>query len=271
MAIFLSTALEMHALAGGVKFDDSFIAHIHSKVHETIINSEKVPGLGTDEFQSIKPDVAKKWNALATQGVIEVTDTDAKVRPAFVALQAIVEDVFSKELGKSVKSLTGVIHTPMPATPLCTQGEISPELVSSEVAADPLRAFTVKARVTILRDYLHLGGTLYVAYPREGAKKRTEGQLNIYKTELAKYETRLFDRPLDMPEMDAETVGAFYIVENQEGKKYAFAIKMTQATSPQDMGSFGLWFGQKDSSPIAKRIESVMQAISKHSKEPIAF
>ena len=64
-------------------------------------------------------------------------------------------------------------------------------------------------------------------------------------------------------------VGAFYLFKNTEGKLFAFAIKMTQANSPQDLGSFGLWFGEVAKSPVSDRISNVLGNILKHSPQPI--
>ncbi|MCV6900806.1 hypothetical protein OE165_27625, partial [Escherichia coli] len=60
------------------------------------------------------------------------------------------------------------------------------------------------------------------------------------------------------------------LFKSAEGKTFAFAIKMTQANSPQDLGSFGLWFGEVNKSPIQNRISSVLDLL-KHSSQPIAL
>ncbi len=249
---------------------DLFIQHIHNKVKQTIENSSNVPGLKSEEFSSLRLGIAECWEELVEKGVLEVTATDKDVRPYFVALQGIIEHVLAHELNKSVKSLTGVIHTPMPATPLCTEGNVSKELVDSSIEEDPLRLFTVKARTTIIRDYLFQGGDLYIVYPKEGINKRNESQQQIYKKELENYPTHLFDYPLDCTSIDTDLIGAFYLFKSAEGKTFAFAIKMTQANSPQDLGSFGLWFGEVNKSPIQNRISSVLDLL-KHSSQPIAL
>jgi hypothetical protein len=250
---------------------DPFIQNFHSIVMETIKFSENVPGLKSEEFNSIKIGIGKCWNELVERGALEITATDKEVRPYFVALQGIVEHVLAYELGKSVQSLTGVIHTPMPATPLCTEGSVSKELVDPSIEEDRLRSFTVEARTTILRNYL-LSGDLYVVYPKEGINKRTETQQQIYKKELDHYSTHLFDRPLDCESIPNDLIGAFYQFKNAEGKLFAFAIKMTQANSPQDLGSFGLWFGEVGKSPpVNDRIVNVLSYILKYSPQRIAL
>ena len=227
------------------------------KISETLISSEDLPGLKSEEFSTIKPELVKIWGTLIENGVLEVRGKDRDVRPYFVALQGVIEHVLSSELQHEIKGLRGFIHTPMPATPLCTHGEISKELVDPSIESDPLRLFTVKARTTIIRDYLYKGGDLYIVYPKDGLKKRTKQQLTIYQEELANYPKNLFDLPLNSENIPTELIGATYIFEDQSGKSFAFSIKMTQAKDPEEIGNFGLWFGPTDHISIQNRIKSI--------------
>lgn len=99
--------------------------------------------------------------------------------------------------------------------------------------------------------------------------KRTAIQQQTYKKELENYPTHLFDRALDCESISNDLVGAFYLFKNVEGKLFAFAIKMTQANSPQDLGNFGLWFGEVNKSPVNNRISNVLDHILKYSSQPI--
>lgn len=256
--------------AGSIGQKDPFIQNIHTRVMDTIQNSKNVPGLQAEEFPSLKAGIAERWNTLVDKGELLTVGTDKDVRPYFVALQGIVEHVLSSELNKSVKSLTGVIHTPAPATPLCTKGEVSKELVDQSIVDDPARLFTVKARTTILRDYLHKGGDLYVVYPKDGINIRKEDQKAIYQNELATNASHLFDRPLNFDSIHSDSIGAFYLFKNAEGKLFSFAIKMTQANNPLDAGSFGLWFGEYNAStPVYNRVTNIISNVLKHSQAPI--
>ncbi len=163
----------------------------------------------------------------------------------------------ASELKKEVKALKGIIHTPMPATPLCTTGEISRELVDPSIEIDPTRLFTVKARTTIIRDYLFKGGDLYIIYPKDGLKKRTEEQQKIYQQELANYPNNLYDVPLNCEHIPTDLIGATYLFQDQSGKTFVFAIKMTQAKDPKETGNFGLWFGPIDHLSIQERIKAI--------------
>lgn len=284
--------------------NNEFMQHINAKVIEVIENADTVPGLKDDVFKSLREGIRGCWNDLYANGVIEITATDAEVRPYFVALQGIIEHVLSNELGKTVDDLTGVIHTPMPATPLCTAGKVSKDLVDPTIEEDPSRLFTVKARTTILRDYLDKKGRLYVVYPEEGMIKRTQAQQEIYKQELKNYPVHLIDNPMRREkiqtivtlesdveigsdekiesgiEIGSEQTGAFYVFknkiqnyaagENAKQKQYVFAIKMSQANNPQDSASFGLWFGEsKAGHPAYERMVDVLNFVQHYVKQSI--
>lgn len=241
---------------------------INDNFLETLERAENFPGLKSDEFKPLKAEISKKWAELLKDGVIEVSGIDKDYRPSFVTIQGIVEQVLASELGKSIKSFKGIIHTPMPATPLCAKGDPS-GLVNPDIAANPASLATVKARTTILRDFLFKGnelkaGELYIIYPKKGFQERTEEQRKIYSDELAKYKN-LFNCPLDCESIPEELIGATYLFQDQAGTTFAFAIKMIQAKNPKDpneIGNFGLWFGPANHPSIQKRIQAVSQGIS---------
>lgn len=247
----------------------AFKEAIHSKVLETLNHSHEVPGLKSEEFTALRSDVSQIWDTLVQKGVIEISGTDKDVRPFFVALQGVVEHVLAAGLQKEIKELKGIIHTPMPATPLCTTGEISKELVDPSIETDPTRLFTVKARATIVRDYLFKGGDLYVVYPKGGLYQRTEEQQNIYSQALANFPTHLFDVPLNCEVIPTELIGATYFFQDQSGKTFVFAIKMTQAKDPKSMGSFGLWFGSIDLPSIQERVKAVSSYLEQNGMKNI--
>ncbi len=242
----------------GIQQQQKTLTPLHSKITETILHSQDIPGWGYEEFSILRTQLIDTWNILIQQGSLEMTGTDKDVRPCFVALQAIVEHVLASELQKEITVLKGTIHTPMPATPLCTTGNISKELVDPSIEIDPARLFTVKTRTTIVRDYLFKGGNLYVVYPKTGLKKRTEEQQTIYQQELKNYPTHLFDVPLNCEAIPDDIIGATYFFQDRSGKTCVFAIKMTQAKDPKEVGSFGLWFGPIDHYAVHKRVRSVL-------------
>ncbi len=229
---------------------------IDARVAE-IIRGSGTPPFHAEEFSPLAEKISEYWSTLLTEGVLEISGTDKEIRPYFVSLQGVIEQVLASELHKNVSDLTGVIHTPMPATPLCTQGEISPELVDPSVAADPARLFTVRSRATVIRDYLFQGGCLYIAYPEAGYYRRTKEQQNIYRQELDTYSDRLFDLPLSSENIPPELIGATYLFRDRCGKQFAFAVNMTQAKNPEDTGHFGLRFGPVDHPAVQEWLRAI--------------
>lgn len=266
--LFLSIGgvLLVYVFIKGKELPESrFTKIIHAKVLEAIRSSQAIPGLKTEEFYALKDEIAGTWNTLIKEKALEINGTDKDVRPYFVALQAVVEHVLASELQKEVQALKGFIHTPLPATPLCTTGEISKELVDSSIEKDPTRLITVKARTTIIRDYLFKGGSLYIVYPAAGLSKRTEEQQKIYKQELTNYPANLFDIPLNCECIPDNLIGATYFFRDRSGENFVFAIKMTQAKDPKETGSFGLWFGPVNHPLIQKRIQVVSSFFEQNS------
>lgn len=248
----------------------AFLPQIHQLVLKTIEQSGSFPGYSDELFAKLKPGLIQRWNELVQKGVLEVSDTDKEVRPYFVTLQAIVEQVISQNLNQGLVSLTGVIHTPQPATPLCTKEDaVSPELVSSAIAQDPARLATVKGRTTIVRDFLRRGGDLYIAYPEKGLLERKPDQQEIYKGELQHFHQHLHDQPLKAETIPVELHGALYFFESKAGENLVFAIKMTQAKNPDEAGHFGLWIGPASHPAVQERTARAMEFVQRHSVIPI--
>ncbi|MDR3624931.1 MAG: hypothetical protein P4L16_07325 [Chlamydiales bacterium] len=236
----------------------SFIDFVHLRVQDAIEHSQDIPGLKREELIALRQDIVDSWDSLVRDGVIEVSGTDREVRPIFVAIQGAVEHVLSSSLQKEVKVLKGIIHTPMPATPLCTKGEVSKELVDPSLEIEPASLYTVKARTTIIRDYLTKGGMLYNVYPKNGFKARTQEQQQIYVEELSNYSKTLCDVPIACESIPEELVGATYLFQDEHGDVFVFAIKMTQAKNPKMNGNFGIWFGSICNTDIQKRVQDVI-------------
>ncbi len=244
---------------------------VYDKVLETIAYSENVPGLESEEFAALKMDLGSICGVLMKEGVLDVKGRDQDVRPCFVALQGVIEHVLASELQKSVHMLKGVIHTPMPATPLCTTGDISKELIDPSIEVDPSRLFTVKARTTIVRDYLFKNGVLYVAYPKAGLLKRSDEQQTIYKEQLLNHPASLIDTPLECASIPDELIGATYFFQDGSGKVFVFAIRMTQAKDPKELGHFGLWFGPIEHPAIQQRVLDVATYLGQYHFDLLAI
>ena len=206
-------------------------------------------------------EIRSLWCELTEKGYIERSGDDADIRPLFVTLQGIVEQQLAENLGGSVRRAASIIHTPMPTTPLCTKGKISPDLIDPSIEKDPKRLETVKLRTTTLRDFLYKGGELTVAYPKGGLEKRSKEQQEIYREELECYSS-LRDLPLNCESMPGDLVGATYFF-NECGTAYFFSIKITQANAPGGE-NFGLWFGTYDNPLVVERFKRVCIFIGDH-------
>ena len=248
---------------------DPLIQHIYWQVANKIDHLEDLPGVKdlpkiVTLIHAFKPGLKERWTKLVQQGALVVEETDKEGRPYTIYLRAIVEDVLSSLLKKGqIKSLKGVIHTPMIATPFCTAGNISKNLVIPTIEKDVLRLGTVLCRTVIAREYLARGGDLDIVYPKYG-KPRSPEQLKIYKEALKKYSPHLRDRPLDCISIPKDLVGAYYIFKNLIGKEFAFAVQAPQASDTPEKNIFGLWLDEFfPSTSVYKRFLAVEEFMQK--------
>lgn len=259
MGLFMALMLLSSASACATNFLEQF-----QKELLLVIDSaqEIPPSLKEGQFNVLRSAFKENLNEIFQHGIIEIRSTDADIRPIFVGLQAIFEQLIADQLGKQVKSVVGVIHTPAPATSLCTKGEISEGLATPSVVRDTLRRVTVEMRSNIVRNYLARGGDLFVVYPESGKSVRSAEQLAIYADACSLYASRLNNCPLDCKSISDENTGAFYEFTDHEGKKYGFAIKMSQANNAST-NQFAIYFGQmKPGTPIYTRISAVKKFLA---------
>ncbi len=264
------TTEKVSSASEGEEEQDPFIDFFYETVLTTI-NCSEVEGLKSEQFEAMRPDLIRYWTEVVDAGLIIDEGSDEKFRACFVTLQGVIEHVLAHELGKSLTSLIAVIHTPQPATPVCTKGEVSPELVDRSVVEDPLRASTIKSRAATIRFFLERGGNLYVVYPKGGKELRTAEQQKIYEEELQRYPTRLFDCELDRGPFsvaESDLIGAFYLFEHGD-RQYAFAIQVTQANDIRKQGRYALWFGPLTHPEIRERIETINREVLVHTKRDI--
>lgn len=216
----------------------------------TIETAKGVFGYSADEVAECKMELTNHCHTLIEKGSIEITSADPEVRATMVSIQALFEHVLAIELNLGVKDLIGIIHTPKPATPLCTSKIENP-------AEFPLAAFSADGRTEILREFMRLGGNLYVVYPKAGLTERTADEQRNYHEALLTNSAHLFDRPLDCEALDPELSGATYIFKSG-AKKYIFAVKAAQSGTKNGTGSFGLWLGEYNSEfPAFDRIKKI--------------
>jgi len=189
--------------------------------------------------------------------VLAKGDDDLRIK--FVNLQGCIEHILAREqaLGEVV-DLIGMIHTPQPATPLCTRpNNLDEELLNRSIRHDLEKQLTVRSRAQIVREYLNKGALLYVVYPKGGFEKRTPQQQVVYLEELERYPNQLVDWVLSTPSLHPEMSGATYFCKNSEGKTYVFSIMARQANDPQEDSEWGLWLGELEHPEIRKRVDTL--------------
>lgn len=216
---------------------------INSSVEETI------------QLTKQESSVKDLWKAVTDSGGVTSVGSDEMNRPRFVNLQACVEASLASLIkSKKIVSVVGVIHTPMPATPLRTAGEITSGLVAKEIQEDPKRLETVMKRTNILRDFLTNGGKLLAVYPKSALATPIPG-LDIYEALKQSFAGKLIDKPIDT--FPPELTGATYLIKDTTGKIFCFSIMAYQANSPQKQMEWGMWYGPLDHPKVQERFKTI--------------
>lgn len=228
---------------------DTFSNEIFNKVRSCVDYNKNIPN---------KKDIYILLSKLERSKYI-AQEGNGNFPMQFVLAQGCIEHVLtcSQILGE-ITDLVGVIHAPMPATPLCTNlnDPLLGQPLDASIAQDQDKLLTVRSRTQNIRDYLEKGGKLFVAYPKGGLEKRTEEQQNFYLNAVNQYQESLIDTVLNCDQMNPEMTGATYIFKNQENW-YAFSIKAHQAANPQENSEWALWFGKVNHPAIKARVNAV--------------
>lgn len=245
------------------KSSDGFVNELVNRAKQSVKSSPEV---------NSKEDIYELLNHLLEFGFITEHGSD-DLRIKYVNTQSCIEQVLSGSLVLGeLKQLLGVIHTPQPATPLCTEvNNLDEQLLDPSIRDDLHKQFTVRSRAVILRDYLSHGGSLYIVYPQGGLEKRTPAQQAIYQKELKHYEGYLFDAVLDQHEMDVDMVGATYFLRNTKDELYVFSIKSRQANSPSADSEWGIWLGLIENPIIALRVNIILDYLEAHNGPAIRY
>lgn len=220
------------------------------RVRACILNSKEI---------NKKDEIITLLDSLDNDGCVAELGND-DLRTKYVHTQGSIEHVLAcaMVLGE-LDNLVGVIHTPQPATPLCTKVDnLDSQLLDETIRFDLEKLLTVRTRAVVVREYLELGGKLFIAYPKGGLEKRTIQQQEIYKQELAKYADSLFDAVLSCTDMEPSMVGATYFFKGTHGEVYAFSIKSQQANSPTEQSEWGMWLGKIEDPIINQRVYEIL-------------
>ena len=213
---------------------------------------------------SFRSSVAALLDELSVTSSITREGIDADQRPVFVNAQADFERAIVFWLkSKQIASCTCIIHTPAPATPLCTNGEISVGLIDPAIQNDQERLLTVKKRSDIIRDYLQEGGALFTVYPKKGRGLRSAEQLAILDDLVQRHPEHLHAIELDCDAIPKDLIGATYLTTFADSSTYVLSLRSYQANSPTD-DKWAIWFGPTHDSAIAERLQAVTSFLRDH-------
>jgi hypothetical protein len=209
---------------------------------------------GNGPFQE---PVSELLDEVAHACVVVREGSDADQRPIFVNAQADCERAIVSWLkSKEIAHVVCIIHTPAPATPLCTNGDISAGLVDPAILNDQARLLTVKKRPDIIRDYLEQGGYLFTVYPKNGRNLRSSEQLAILEDLMHTHPDRLKAIELDCAEIPRDLIGATYLICLSNAQNYVLSFRSYQANSPTD-DRWAIWFGPLHEKAVAERFDAV--------------
>lgn len=244
-----------------------FLTKLHDEVLSTFSSENKEADDGT-LYLPLREKINAAWPLLEERGVFRVISPDSATRPYLIALQSLVENFITRELGNELKSSIAIIHTPQPSTPLCQELRYCILWLDPLLQRDPLRRYTSEERINGLRSYLYHGGTLYSVYPQQGFDTRSPSEQKNYLDVVAEFPNLLIDWPLKNVEMDRSQTGATYILTDKEDKTIVFSVQLTQANHPMKPGIFKVWLGSLDNPKVNKRVNSVLKFVNDASNKP---
>jgi hypothetical protein len=182
-----------------------------------------------------------------------------ELRVKFVNLQGCFEHTLAcfQALGE-IDQLVGIIHTPLPATPLCIKpnSDVS-SILDPSIRKDRAKLLTVRSRAETVREFLEKGGKLYTVYPKGGLEKRSLEQQKNYLSELKNFPQNLVDSVLATSEFADDKVGATYLFRNAEQEVYLFSVKSYQANDIRTYSEWGLWFGPLKEKALMERANEI--------------
>ena len=212
----------------------------------------------------VQQPVSKLLDELTVTTAVIRKGTDTDLRPVFVNVQADFERAIVYWLNsKQIIRSTCIIHAPAPATPLCTNGEISAGLIDPAIQNDFERLLTVKKRPDIIRDYLREGGHFLTVYPSGGRNSRSVEQLAILDNLLENYPHHLQATELDCSQIPQDLIGATYLITFADSQTYVLSLRSYQANSPAD-DKWAIWFGSIHDPVVAERLQAVMSFLKEH-------
>ena len=162
---------------------------------------------------------------------------------------------------KQVTKAVSVIYTPLPSSPLRTDGNNIPKLVSKDIISDPDRLNTLIVRYESLHEFLENKGFLYSIYKNTKFENDIPG-FNIYKSNLRKYPKNLHDVPVDS--FNPQHIGASYLIECDNGTRGFFAISASQINDTSSKREWELYYGRPGETVIYTHLKALKNLYKNH-------
>lgn len=181
-----------------------------------------------------------------------------ELRTTFVGFQSLAEEAIVKLIQSSkIDSVAGAIYTALPATPVCTEEDKAEEMVHESSKSNPDIVFTVRARTTVIREFLKTGAMLSIVYPLEKRGERKPEQLEIFEQLKNEYRN-LKDCPIN-GEVPDDISGAAYVFNVKNQGRYLFSINARQAIKESQKKEWKLYFGPLEERVIGFHFKKVKQ------------
>ncbi len=222
----------------------------------TLLSDQSLPA-------EIKSELSRQViTPLRKSNKIDILGKDEDTRPLAVNFQKAFEQSLLDMLDeKRLRQVIAIIHTPMPATPLCNpHGKHLVETLHPEVQRDPDRIKTVEDRTITVRRMARYGSSLslYITYPKGGLEKRSIAQQKIYLGELNdKNNTSLNDNPLSHSSMPDNIIGASYLLTTPDNQTLFFSLVGKQAIAGTGTTNWQFWFGNLTHTEVSTRHDEV--------------
>ncbi len=253
------------------------------QVKKTLEKMEAGKALCQKLFSSVKDLINFQGNQYSTETKTEMLKVlgelqmdnlyireGGDLRAPIVGLQQIFEHAIKNLIVSDRLKFQGVIHTPLPATPLCTQvdqADLS-NVMAPSLLSDPDKTLTVKNRALTVRELLTLPDTrLYVVYSKGGLEERDIDSQQVFKSEINKNPNTLIGIELS-GKINPDRVGATYILITPNGGTCAFCIDAQQANQ-EIVEKWGIYCGSLDDETIKKRVNLTFDDIMQRGKPDV--
>ncbi len=178
-------------------------------------------------------DIVNVLDAAVGSGYSESKLPSEFTVPVYVGIQRAVEATVSEavKLGKVLAAL-GVGHTPVPLTPLRTEGDVPKGFITEAYRNDPNRLETVTTRPHLVREFMNVGGVIATIYPTKALDNPPEG-MKFFQKALRENPDTLVDAPSS--NFDTSLTGATYWIQDQEGM-LKISFQAHQANTEEVLG-----------------------------------